>query len=161
MADFELFARGGGVEVGEVARGVDGRAVRVGHFSGVVDETGVDAGCGTADCSGEMWAGQAKSAVHMCQCDGSALDRITLRGVYISPWSWLPLRVMTRCVDALTLSHAGTTKIMISPAIKTNTTTEEGRAVHTCHKLGTRSCRPPDTRLARQYEVVELILKVA
>lgn len=71
---------------------------------------------------------------------------------------------MTRCVDALTLSHAGTTKIMISPAIKTNTTTEEGRAVHTCHKLGTRSCRPPDTRLARlarQYEVVKYGVKVA
>ena len=85
MADFESFAGGGGVEFGEVAGGVDGGAVGVGHFGGVVDETGWDAGCGTADCSGEMWAGEAKCAVHMCQCGGSDSDSMVLRGLYILP----------------------------------------------------------------------------
>ena len=85
MADFESFAGGGGVESGEVARGVDGGAGRVRHFAGVVDETGCGAGCGAANCSGEMWAGETKCAVHTCQCDGSDLDSIVLRSLYISP----------------------------------------------------------------------------
>ena len=85
LADFELFAGGGGVEFGEVAGGVDGGAVRVGHFGGVVDETAWDTGCGTADCFGESWAGESKRAVHVCQCIGSDSDSIVLRGLYTLP----------------------------------------------------------------------------